>query len=264
LPHLLPRVITERHDDKPSPAGLLSASEWLTFDTSDSDAVLASLADQPVVVSRAFGRGRVITSGALDAWRFRLANDGFAIFWTSLAWDAARLAGPRLRVASDRSLAQPGEEVQISVELQSLREAPLPTTTVANAWVECGDDRQHVRLWPNARPRTFSGTVRVERPGTCVIDVRVDDATGRTPLTIRSGLRELPSRSNRLHSIAAAHGATLASPSDVGMLLTQLRMQIDDRRRATSMWPMRSPYWLVPFVLCLAGEWWLRRRSGLS
>jgi hypothetical protein len=26
--------------------------------------------------------------------------------------------------------------------------------------------------------------------------------------------------------------------------------------------PMRSVWWLVPFTLCAAGEWWLRRHRG--
>ena len=27
--------------------------------------------------------------------------------------------------------------------------------------------------------------------------------------------------------------------------------------------PMRSTWWLLPFVVCLSSEWWLRRRRGL-
>jgi hypothetical protein len=27
--------------------------------------------------------------------------------------------------------------------------------------------------------------------------------------------------------------------------------------------PMRSTWWIVPFVVCLSAEWWLRRRRGL-
>jgi hypothetical protein len=26
--------------------------------------------------------------------------------------------------------------------------------------------------------------------------------------------------------------------------------------------PMRSPWWIVPLTLALAGDWWLRRRRG--
>jgi hypothetical protein len=29
------------------------------------------------------------------------------------------------------------------------------------------------------------------------------------------------------------------------------------------VWPMHSPWWIVPFAACLGVEWWLRRRSGL-
>jgi class 3 adenylate cyclase len=27
--------------------------------------------------------------------------------------------------------------------------------------------------------------------------------------------------------------------------------------------PLQSPWWILPFALCLSGEWWLRRRDGL-
>ena len=30
------------------------------------------------------------------------------------------------------------------------------------------------------------------------------------------------------------------------------------------VFPMRSAWWLPPFALALAGEWWLRRRRGLA
>jgi hypothetical protein len=32
---------------------------------------------------------------------------------------------------------------------------------------------------------------------------------------------------------------------------------------AVQRYPMRSPWWIAPFALCLGVEWWDRRRQGL-
>jgi hypothetical protein len=60
----------------------------------------------------------------------------------------------------------------------------------------------------------------------------------------------------------ASGGAVLeaAAASEVPLLLQQaLRTQ-----RAPQPWrPMRSPWWILPLVAALGGEWWWRRRRAL-
>jgi hypothetical protein len=260
---LLPRVAAERREPDAHAVGQLRASEWLAFEPTAGDVVLAAIEQQPVIVARAVGRGRVVVSGALDAWRFRQANDGdFNTFWTTLAWEAAAAAGPRLRVVTDQGIAEVGEEVEVSAELQSL--AMVTNEVTASGVVECSAARQPLRLWPGARPGAFTGTLRAESAGPCTITVTIDESTARVPLTIRDEVRRVPRGAAQLEALIAAHGGVLVTESAEDELVDRVQTHATDERALAVRWPMRSPLWLLPFVACLAGEWWLRRRSGLS
>jgi hypothetical protein len=60
----------------------------------------------------------------------------------------------------------------------------------------------------------------------------------------------------------ATDGAVVPA-SELGRLSTLLREAIRIEPRAITWHPMRSAWWIIPFVLALAGEWWLRRKRGL-
>jgi hypothetical protein len=68
----------------------------------------------------------------------------------------------------------------------------------------------------------------------------------------------------RLDALAAAYGAALVDPDVEADVRSRLRDSITASVEPGRIYPMRSPWWLLPFTLCLGGEWWLRRRSGLS
>ena len=259
---LLPRVAAERHEPQPQSAGPLRATEWLVFEPATGVSPLASIGQQAVAVSRVVGRGRIIVSGALDAWRFREASDQFNTFWTSIAWDAATTAGPRLRVEADPVVVRPGEEVNVAAEMQTLADPPGELTV--SAQVDCSGRRQALRLWPGARRGTFAGTFRPDREGECGITVTTADASGSAQVTIRDELHRLSQPEARLDAVIAAHGGLLVGTDADDALLARIRAELTSRSERQSWWPMRSIYWLIPFVACLGGEWWLRRRTGLS
>jgi hypothetical protein len=237
----------------------------MTFAAPTGTATLAALDDTPVIVSRAFGRGRIIVSGALDAWRYRDVTDRFDEFWTALTWEASLLAGARLRLWTDRTIAIPGEQVAVHVEQQSMADSAGSAESVAaSGRLECGGERQVLRLWPGARAGSFTATFRGDTQGDCTIRVAVGDAEASTPVTIRDDLQRLSRHDPRLEAIAAAHEAVFVTAAREDELVARVRAQLTSRRERTPDWPMRSPSWIVPFVLCLGVEWWLRRRNGLS
>jgi hypothetical protein len=257
---LLPRLAGERRDPQPRTIGLLRATEWLAFAGGLGITPLAVVDDQAVVASRSVGRGRVIVSGALDAWRYRETSPGFATFWPSLIWNAAVLAGAPLRVETDRSVARPGEPVYIEAELQTDSGDDVST----HGALVCGADKQFVRLWPAARRGSVFGTVRGSSAAECLLIVTINGMEGRSPVTFRDDWLEASSEDGRLEALAAAHGAELLNVGDEDELVRQVQDRLMTRRIEAAGHPMRSPWWLLPFVLCLGGEWWLRRRSGLS
>jgi hypothetical protein len=256
---LLPFTMSERREPQPVEIAQLRASEFLTF--SSLDAVTTSLAargDEPVIVARPKGNGRLIASGASDAWRLR--QDGnFDSFWQSLVADAADAAGDALTITLDKQLARPGEHVRVNVEWRPLR--AIDHTIDARAALVCGSSSQPIRLWPSGAPGRFDAEFVAPEPADCRVTTTLNSVTGATPLMVRE-VRALGSQSDDLSDAIAAHGGTVVNAGDEGTLVTTLRRLASRRDISTQVHPMRSAFWIVPFAACLGAEWWIRRRTG--
>ena len=261
---LLPHIVAERRETEPQQLGLLRASEWVAFAPGPGVSALASIDEQSVIVARDIGRGRLIVSGALDAWRYRQIDDGFNGFWRALAWEASVLAGPPLRVETDPVVAEPGEIVQVEVDAQTLVPTRIPAEFMISGAVTCGDVRTFLRLWPGARPGSFTGAFRVDEAARCSVTAAVAGESAATPVTFRDEWQPLASDDGQLTAIAAAHGAVFATSETDERLAGRIEEQLASNPEVVRTHPMRSAYWLLPFVLCLGGEWWLRRQAGLG
>jgi hypothetical protein len=226
--------------------------------------VLASSDAGPAVVSQSRGRGRVIVSGALDAWRYRDVEDGFARYWRSLVAAAVAAAGPELRVNMARRLLRPGEEAPFTVEWQTMSAVPSEVTALAQLY--CGDrPPRFVRLWPGARPGMFDGTVSPDVSGRCRLAVELLEPTRieqTADLVVAEDARVRPA-SGDFDGTVRAMGGIVADENEWRSLIERLPEQLPVSHEPGRTNPMRSPWWFVPFALCLCGEWWLRRRGGL-
>ena len=75
-----------------------------------------SKSTRPVVVEYPLGAGRVLFSGAMDAWRYRASpDDGFGRFWRTRIAEAALAAPPRLDVSLVPGVPKPGDDVVVNV-----------------------------------------------------------------------------------------------------------------------------------------------------
>ena len=129
--------------------------------------------------------------------------------------------------------------------------------------LRCGDETWPVRLWPEGRPGVFSATVVAARDGRCTIDARLDDVdTGTASLLVASDAIPIRSEGAALATTVAAYGGTLVRRGEEAILADAVHRAVPPARETRPSHPMRSVWWLVPFVACLAGEWWLRRRAG--
>ena len=260
---LIPRVAGQQRDTQPRDVGLLRVREWLTFDPGAGTTTLAALAGDPIVVSRAVGRGRVIVSGALDAWRFRDATSSFNTFWTGLAWEAAMAAGKPLQVRAEHVLARPGEPIRVVAEWQSIDRVPMQLS--ASGSVACDDEREAVRWWPGGSPGTFEGVVRLRGNHECELSVVINDVSTTLPMAVRSQVRRAEMHEDALAAAVQAHGGLVAEIGEgETSLLARANDQLPALETSRPSWPMRSPYWVMIFAACLSSEWWLRRRAGLS
>ena len=165
----------------------LRASEIAVYRESLPGAsVLASLPSidggkRPVVLEWPVGAGRIVFSGAMDAWRFRAApDDGFGRFWRSRIAEAAAAAPARLEASITPGVPRPGQDVTIRARIRptELENSPDRTRTPAvRARLVGADGRdESIRLWPTAELGVFEGRFEAPPPGT--YDLQVSTATG--------------------------------------------------------------------------------------
>jgi hypothetical protein len=113
-------------------------------------------------------------------------------------------------------------------------------------------DRWHA-LWrvpstPGAFELQFTAGLTTRRvPGLAVPAIRRDGALD-------------PAR--RLRWITASGGVEVG-PDDIESLPGAISRAIGSPAQQLPWYPMRSPWWIVPFALLLGAEWWLRRRQAL-
>lgn len=235
----------------------LRASEWLEFAPGPGIAPIGNDRSH-TIVSRAAGRGRVMASGLLDAWRYR-DDPGFALFWTALAADAAVAAGDVVTVRATPRLALPGEPVGVDVRWQWAD--PVEARVAAEARYACVDDEGMLRLWPGAAPGTFAGTLRPAGDGPCRITATINGVTGVGTVVVARDA-PVPPAPDALRAAIDAHGGQLVTSGDEAALAAHARRVLPPTRGPVESHPMRSIWWIIPFASALGYEWWDRRRRG--
>jgi hypothetical protein len=61
---------------------------------------------------------------------------------------------------------------------------------------------------------------------------------------------------------AATHRGRVVAADQIEGLRAQISESLSPGGARVPWHPMRSVWWLMPFTLCAAGEWWLRRHRG--
>jgi hypothetical protein len=263
IANLLASGGVERREAAPVSLGELKASELVVFGNPGiPTTVLAWAGKEPVIVSRALGHGRVIASGALDAWRFRAEGDHFDRYWRSLVAEAADAAGESLMLTLSHSAAAPGEHVELEVEWRSLHDISEPLEAAAR--LQCGSRMTPIRLWPTGSRGRFRGGFEAPSAGHCEVTATITPlAAAIVPLRVVEGLAAAISDRDELSGAIAAHGGIVVDAGNEAALITRLRSRASPQRVSATLHPLRSPWWIVPFTACLGAEWWLRRRQGL-
>jgi len=224
---------------------------------------------KPIVWETPVGAGRLIVSGALDAWRFRdPASSTFDRFWRTVIADAAASAPPPLLVETAPAIAKPGETVEVYATIRDVALDPDAASGAGairpsiSATLEPGT---RVRMWPEGNVGRFTGTMRApRRPGVYRVTVASGGHTADIPLIVSADVRMATPSSPTLSSAwATSRGGRLFQARDIGRLPAALDAAIRPRSDRTVWHPFRSAWWILPFVLALSAEWWLRRRQGL-
>ena len=247
------------------PFAAIQASELLTFERGPAMRVLASNGlNVPVIAVVPAGAGQLILSGALDAWRYRANDhDAFDRFWQTTIASVAASVRPAIDVEVTPPIVAPGETATILVRvrrsaLNVVPDADLPISAVLAAG-------EPVRLWPGDEPDTFHGSFSAPSGAGAhrVTVTTMNRSEGVGSFLVASDARVARPAGPALALLAESRGGRNVAATDIQALTRTLREQIAAPSARVTRRPMRSPWWLVPFVACLGGEWWLRRRRGL-
>jgi hypothetical protein len=227
---------------------------------------------EPVIVQLPVGAGRLVVSGAVDAWRFRDPDtSGFERTWPAILAAGAAASLPAVEVHLSRAVGAADDEVDVAV---SVRHVMLASGTESRAgiaaWVDAGGTRQPVALHPAAPVGTFTGKFRPpsnagayqvmvvsSRPGESAADT--GSAAGEvvsSPATVGAGDDE------RRATWLRVHGTHMVPEERLGTLPSVLDRLVSPSTQRSTWYPMRSPFWILPLVFALGAEWWLRRRRG--
>jgi hypothetical protein len=255
---------SEHLSPSPVEAGPFRATEILRAEAAaPGEVVLAAFDGRPVVLVSPAGNGRIVVSGAIDAWRYRGGDGaGFDGFWRSLAAEFAE-AGAALRMTLDQTIAAPGTDVNFTVRHFAM---DTPLARSASAVVRCaGAPPRIVRLWPSGPSGAFAGRAAAEGEGACtVVATAGDDARASGGFSVMaSPARGVSATLAGLERYAVSTGGHVVRAGDEAALAAHLAAGPAAPPMVASIHPMRSPWWLLPFAGCLAAEWWLRRRGGL-
>jgi len=255
---------TEHLEASASPAGVLRASETLRLSAASPFAiVLGTVKGSPVIVLSPTGHGRIVVSGAMDAWRYRDTDGGvFDRFWRSLVLESAA-ASASLRLEFAHPIAAPGTDAPFVVRHRRMEPSASSTITATAA---CGHRAaQVVRVWPEGAAGVFAGTVAIEGSEPCHVRVTVEGGpTAVGGVAVTSGaIQSVSAVRSKLERSALRTGGVVALAGDERRVAAALMAGVPERAPPAPVHPMRSPWWMFPFVTCLGVEWWLRRRSGL-
>jgi len=246
----------------PEHLGPLRASEVLRLDRAPAvSTVLGTSGASPAIVALPHGRGRVIVSGAMDAWRYRGEGPGaFDRFWTSLVADAAQV-GAGLRIDLETTLAAAGERVPFTVRARSMTPADAVEARVT---MRCAGMETPVRVWPAGEPSVFAGELPAVEHGPCEVTATVGTQTATIALAVTARPRRgVETTLANLERGTRAVGGVVIDAGNEAELAAALDDSTAESSQIVSVRPMHVPWWIVPFAGCLAAEWWLRRRNGL-
>lgn len=219
-------------------------------------------AARPVVWMSPVGAGRVVVSGALDAWRFRdRSMSSFDRLWQTLIAGAATTAIAPIAVATAQTVVAPGERVSVSALVRDAAlSSAFPVKVSASAALV-----SNVRLWPSEGVGMFRGDLGAPaQPGTYRLTVAANGARTDVPIVVATDVaRPTPESPDLVRAWVESRGGAAIDATDVASLGSRLVATIRPADRRMTWHPMRSAWWILFFALALSAEWWLRRRRGL-
>jgi len=268
----IPGKVSEHLLNEPralDPAGVL-ASELLAMTALPRGARAAGkLNDQPVIVTWPSGDGRVIFSGALDAWRYRAdPKSRLMAFWRQELLTAALSAPPPIRIDLRPAVVLPGGVTRLRVRVRRTEwadpDSDAHETRLPPIWARVSDpsgNLETIRLWPDAEPGVFRGDVSVATAGIHTVRVEADQRAAEATLLADAEASLIVGPAFDLGQVAALTGGVAVSASEMNRVVQHLS-SLPRASRPTLIRPFEAAWWPWIFASLLCGEWALSRRAG--
>lgn len=241
----------------------------------------------PVLVTSRVGAGRVVYCGTDETWRWRdrLGDRVHQVFWLQvLRWglgDRLRGGDPRLQVALDRTLAAPGDPVELRARVTLGDGSPVAQapTVMVQALDETGAETGPVTTRELAAVPETEGIWRLAVADLPLGRYRLTTVVDHPALSDLSEVRELHIRPARgvetidlaadpagLARVAGAGGGGLVELDTLDEHLASLRADLEPRvetwQDTITLWDNYLVVILVTILLLI--EWMVRKRHGLA
>lgn len=231
----------------------------------------------PLVVSRRFGEGRVVSVNGNDLWRWDFfpgvpeASDLYRDFWLQLLnWIVSYsdfLPGHNFALRVSHQTSEVGKPVRVRV----LRR-PGTAPSAAPHLVVSRDGHPVSTFEPlvnPANPDQWDAVFPLEEPGLHTIQLQSGEDSGplHATLLVRAPpgeMSELSADPEYLRALAEPTGGRLLTPDTLAALFDRpapLPQTTDGVAEWKSSWD--TWMWLLPMLGFFAAEWVLRRRNGL-
>jgi hypothetical protein len=239
--------------------GAIRAAELVSFAAGAGAVPLARWDDGPdsggVVMDRPTGHGRVVVSGALDAWRWRDEESGFDRFWQAVVVRSARAAVPSLGITWR---AGGGDSDVHVVSREGAGGGGWPPLRLD---LICGGAVTPLMPVEAAAPGTWTARVSSAAPG-CTVEAVVGDASATAAWP---GVATVPAAApaiDALERLTSASGGAVIDIDQMESIVVALAAAVPARVVPVAWHPMRAWWWFVPFTAALGIEWWRRRNGG--
>ncbi len=219
----------------------------------DGSETLLSLNLAAVVWRESLGSGDVVVSGAFDAWRFRdSAQSSYDDFWRDLI--ASQASRRSSRIAADPMALALRPDERRALRIESAQRPTVRWHSDSGSRALLVAPTSNASIWMATTP-----VLGVEARGAVQVNAGADSLLLPLVSSAQSGA-DLGDPDEVSRAWANAQGGQLVGTLDS---LVDAIQQAGQARPEPLPWhPMRSGWWILPFTLALAGEWWMRRRTG--
>jgi uncharacterized membrane protein len=240
-----------------------------------AEAVPGGRGRHPLLVTQAYGRGRVALLATGGTWRWQMAQDArdqsHELFWRQLLRWVAGSVEERVTLLTSCRICQPGEEVLLRAEVRDRNYLPASGAVVAAHVMGPGGVAESLELAPSrSEPGVYEARWRAARPGAWLAEAVAREGAGElgrdtATFHLADGSAEFfRTEQNRelLERLAAQTGGRYWRPEDARGLGREIELSEAGItvRETRAVWNAPAAFLLLAGLK--AAEWLVRRRWG--